>query len=308
MRINFAPPSAAVPAGYRQDTGAGFDPALRYGWSSAVSTRERVTPRPLELDTFAFSQAERRFNAEVRNGDYDLRVACGDPSNPQGPHRIRANGVSVVGDLSTARDQFVDTTVRVPVRNGRLDLIVGGTAGNTLLNLLEAGAVPGRPAVLRSINFQPAGSPRPDGWETDTGLIFDGARGYGWSASTQVRERALAFPQVLDTLAFTSGARTWELALPNGQYTVFVGAGDAAFAQGPQRIAVEGSVLIHDESTAAGVFLERQTTVSVTDGRLTLSLGGALGNTCINYVTIQSAAPPVAPAGARVEPRPRGMR
>jgi hypothetical protein len=46
---------------------------------------------------------------------------------------------------------------------------------------------------------------------------------------------------------------------------------------------------VNGETTAAGAFVERSAIVDVTDGRLTIGVGGAAGNSCISYVTVQSA-------------------
>ena len=67
--------------------------------------------------------------------------------------------------------------------------------------------------------------------------------------------------------------------------------GDATFAQGPQRLLVEGVTVVNNETTAAGAFLERDVTVEVTDGRLTLAVGGTAANTAVNYVSFYHAGP-----------------
>ncbi len=144
---------------------------------------------------------------------------------------------------------------------------------------------------LWSINFQPASSVRPYGFQVDSGQIFDPARGWGWDAPVSTRERGTPKPQTLDTFALTHSTRTWQLALPNGQYDVWVAVGDPSYSQGAQRLVVEGQTVVHDESTAAGQFIERRVTVSVTDGNLTLQVGGASGTTCLDYVVVAPAPP-----------------
>jgi hypothetical protein len=77
----------------------------------------------------------------------------------------------------------------------------------------------------------------------------------------------------------------------NGEYDVWVSVGDASYASGPQRLAVEGQVVVNDEATVAGQFLERTARVTVTDGRLTLLVGGAGGYTALDYVSFAPVPP-----------------
>ncbi len=288
LRINFSPASSAVPSGYRKDDGSAFSALLRYGWDAPVSTRERTTPAPLDLDTFAFSIAQRTWTTEWPNGEYDVRVSAGDASNPQGPHRVTVQGVRAIDDVTTAGGGFVERTVRVPVRNGRLVVQIGGTAGNTCIDRIDAIDTGRGPSFLRSVNFQPAASARPWGFQVDGGQAYTPQRGYGWDAAVTARERGATMPQVLDTFVFSSTARTWEMAVTNGTYRVWVSVGDASYAQGPQRVIVEGSVVVNNEVTAARQFLEREAVVTVTDGKLSVRIGGGGGLTALNYVVVAS--------------------
>jgi hypothetical protein len=158
-----------------------------------------------------------------------------------------------------------------------------------MLNWIEADPLGVPPGTFRSFNFQPASSETPPGVEVDAGETFTPVRGYGWDAPVPTRDRARPVPQVLDTFAFSSAPRTWEVELPNGAYRVFASVGDARWGQGPHRLSIEGTTLVADEPTDAAVFIERDAIVLVEDGRLTLEIGGSGAYTCLNYVTIQSA-------------------
>src|SRR4051812_37273987 len=86
------------------------------------------------------------------------------------------------------------------------------------------------------VNFQPPRAAVPSGYLADTGLSFaDRGNGftYGWDASNAVstRERNALADQRYDTFAHTQayGVRTWEAAVPNGQYTVHVVAGEPSY-------------------------------------------------------------------------------
>src|SRR5438552_16942420 len=86
------------------------------------------------------------------------------------------------------------------------------------------------------VNFQPAASAVPSGYLADSGLAY-GDRGnsftYGWDASNTVatRDRNVLADQRYDTFTHTQayGARTWNAAVPNAQYTVHVVAGDPSY-------------------------------------------------------------------------------
>ena len=83
--------------------------------------------------------------------------------------------------------------------------------------------------------------------------------------------------------------RVWELAIENGIYEVGLSAGDAAWAQGPHRVVLEGLTVLEDEATAAGAFLEPTVLVEITDQRLTLEIGGGGSITALNQIVIASA-------------------
>ena len=173
--------------------------------------------------------------------------------------------------------------------------------------------------VEARVNFQPAWAAQPSGYVKDTGLPYDPGRGYGWVTQESVgldphgahapldmslnsRDRNLAPDQLLDTLVFmqyppsyprtdvqkTPGA--WEIDVPDGYYTVRVGAGDAYCADYSgctrQQLNVEGvTALVHQESPPDAIFAQRAATVAVTDGKLTIdALGG--DNTKIDYVQV----------------------
>src|SRR5688500_13359544 len=79
------------------------------------------------------------------------------------------------------------------------------------------------------VNFQPSGAVTPADYVADTGLVFgDHGNGfvYGWNldntVATRERNSAAAPDQRYDTITHTQayGNRTWEAAVPNGEYTV----------------------------------------------------------------------------------------
>ncbi len=151
------------------------------------------------------------------------------------------------------------------------------------------------------INFQPLSAPVPTGFVVDTGTVY-GSRGssftYGWettlSAANVVERRAgRSQDPRYDTFVQmqAGGSHAWEIAVPNGPYSVLIGAGDPSFANGFYQIAAENVVLINGSPPAADQWLEGVGTVVVTDGRLTLSSGpGAISNR-IDFVEISALEP-----------------
>ena len=90
---------------------------------------------------------------------------------------------------------------------------------------------------------------------------------------------------------------SWELAVPNGSYTVTVSVGDAANNyNSTHQVNVENQNAVSGfVGTADNRFASATRTVTVADGRLTVSQAGGT-NTKINYVDVISAGgpPPVA--------------
>lgn len=288
LRLDFAPASSAVVPGYLRDSGAPFDPAAGRGWSGTLPTRERIGPNPPERNTFVFSQSPQRLTVEVPNGDYLVTLSAGDAQYAQGPHRIEVNSRLVVNGVRTPAGEFLEGRERVEVRNGRLEVRIGGTAGNTLLNTLEALRVASPREAIRTVNFQPAASAVPQAADPDTGAIFDVVRGYGWNRTVPTVERGRAVPQLQDTFALLEEPARWDLRVPSGIYEVRLSVGDPALARGPHRVRVEGRVVVDGAVTAPGELLERTVFVRVDDSFLTVEGGGG-GVTTLDWIAVYPA-------------------
>jgi hypothetical protein len=141
------------------------------------------------------------------------------------------------------------------------------------------------------INFQLAGAAIPSGYQPDTGNLFD-FRGsglvFGWNLDhTDVtRERNVNADQRLDTLCHFHANAIWEVALPNGSYSVFVSIGDPGFSS-THTLSVEGVSYWTGAALAPNQFLSATKTVVVADTRLTVSQGSAPDKaTRIDYLEI----------------------
>ena len=155
------------------------------------------------------------------------------------------------------------------------------------------------PATASSIriNFQLASAPVPEGYLPDGGLVY-GARGngqtYGWNADNtgQAKDRnsSRSPDQAYDTLTHmqrpANPNASWEIAVPNGTYDVRIVSGDASYFDSVYRIAAEGVVVVSGTPTSAARWVEGAGTVTVADGRLTLTNAAGASNNKICFVEI----------------------
>ncbi|GAA2595281.1 hypothetical protein GCM10010435_87880 [Winogradskya consettensis] len=322
-RVNFQPATSAVPAGYTADSGAAFTAARGSGWVVQGSQ----TPLDLSRNTRDRARAgiDARLNTLIHlqygdvggtsgvltagaweyvlpNGLYRVTVSVGDQPAYDSSHAVRVEGYpAVMGFVGSATTEFRTATVTVPVSDGRLTVdAVGGT--NTKLNYLEIS-----PAYALKVNFSDPATAPPAGYVRDAGDPYTDPRGYGWvaagtsaplSLTANGRNRNPAAGQAdirLATLmhlqlpANTPGS--WEAAVPNGAYTVTAAVGDAGTAVDSNHwLSVEDQNAVAAFVPTAGTRHATATrTVTVTDGRLTLSAAGGV-NTKLNYVDIAAAA------------------
>lgn len=153
-------------------------------------------------------------------------------------------------------------------------------------------------SVIR-VNFQPSGATVPSGYLADTGAVY-GNRGngrtYGWNSGNtsfaRDRNSSRSSDQRYDTLNHmqkSGGARTWEIAVPNGTYSVFVVAGDADHYDSVFRINVEGQLTVSGTPRSTARWISGTRTVTVSDGRLTVSNGSGASNNKICFIDITPA-------------------
>jgi PA14 domain-containing protein/putative Ig domain-containing protein len=153
------------------------------------------------------------------------------------------------------------------------------------------------PATIR-INFQTPSAAVSPGYLKDAGLVY-GNRGngqsYGWNAdnTAQMRDRNAANSpdQRYDTLAYMQRPgnpdASWELAVPNGSYSVRIVAGDPSYFDSAFAIAAEGVLVVSGTTTSANRWLDGTATVTVADGRLTIrnATGASSNKICFVEVT-----------------------
>jgi hypothetical protein len=152
-----------------------------------------------------------------------------------------------------------------------------------------------RPRGSYFVNFQPpSGEPVADplvvggdtylkvGWQP-----WDDGDGYGWfgenidntSIALGGYDNADGYDERQRSYLYDDYGRpaTFEFAIESGTYEVTLGVGrpGRGYPSDPHNATVEGTVVVDDEpTTAASPTIERTVTVDVTDGRLTLEVGG----------------------------------
>ena len=302
-KINFQPATAPVPSGYVWDTGLAFADrgnGLAYGWNAdnTAQTRDRNAANSPDqrYDTLTYMQRPENPNASweiaLTNGTYRVRVVAGDPSFYSNQIAIAAEGVVIVSGVTSSAQPWLDTTSTVTVSDGRLTIDNAAAADGNKICFIEISI-----AQAVKINFQPAAAPVPSGYVSDTGLAFaDRGNGlaYGWNAdnTAQTRDRNAANSpdQRYDTLTYMQRPEnpnaSWEIALTNGTYSVRVVAGDPSFYSNQIAIAAEGVVIVSGVTSSAQPWLDTTSTVTVSDGRLTIYNAAAADGNKICFIEI----------------------
>ena len=150
---------------------------------------------------------------------------------------------------------------------------------------------PPAPTASYAINFQPAGAPVPDGFTADSGEAYDRGRGYGWTISpgtegTRDRDNATSPDQSYDTLILADASGKWEFELANGTYMVTICVGDPWWAYSTNIIQLEGIQVINDTVSSEQKWIEKTGTVSVNDGRLTVTFQGSTPHSQLCWIKI----------------------
>jgi glucose/arabinose dehydrogenase len=155
-----------------------------------------------------------------------------------------------------------------------------------------------RAALSVNINFQPANAAVPAGYLVDSGAAF-GARGngqsYGWNRSNgstaRDRNAANSPDQRYDTLQHMQKAENanarWELAVPNGTYSVRIVAGDASHYDSRFRINAESVLALDATPSSAARWVDRTVSVTVSDGRLTVSNASNASNNKLCFIEVR---------------------
>ena len=141
VKVNFQPAAAAVPAGYKVDSGAAFanrGNGYSYGWNAtnnrAVDRNSTRSPDQ-RFDTNIPMQTggTYRWELAVPNGTYQVMVVAGDPTITSASYRINAESTLIVNGTANANTRWYTGTMNIVVSDGRLTLSSAtGASGNRL--------------------------------------------------------------------------------------------------------------------------------------------------------------------------------
>ncbi len=141
------------------------------------------------------------------------------------------------------------------------------------------------------VNFQPASTDSPAGYLVDGGLVF-GDRGngysYGWASANVTavdRNSSASADQRYDTMVNLPAGGAWEIALPNGQYSVKLVCGDAG-STGTYKVNIETVPVVDAQTSNLKRWIEQSIAVVVSDGRLTISGAPGCSRAKICFVEI----------------------
>lgn len=162
-----------------------------------------------------------------------------------------------------------------------------------------------------SVNFQPAKVPVPTGYVADTGALY-GDRGngytYGWTGKLPAitREQLAARPSrngpdiTYDTFAILNPSgrgSQWQIAVPNGEYTVQVVAGSPVAFPAPYRVEVDGELVLSGRATPKNQWVTGSSEITVVNGMLSItSLRGTVDRLdSVKITAVSSTIPPSPP-------------
>jgi PKD repeat protein len=152
--------------------------------------------------------------------------------------------------------------------------------------------------LTAKINFQPDTAPVPSGYLKDSGAVY-GPRGnglsYGWNAANEAQTRdrnSSASPdQRYDTLTHLQKPNnpnaSWEIGVPNGIYDIHIVAGDSDNIDSVFRLRAEGTLVLSGTPSNTAHWVEADATITVSDGRLTISNGTGAANNKICFIDIR---------------------
>ncbi len=277
-------------------------------WESAILEIGSLTDVNISVDI----QGTGTLDSGGNNADY-LRVFYKLNGGAEVPITEQLGGFNGGNVLTVNANNLNGNTLQIVIRTKTTgsdeqyywdNVFVSGTIGTVPTNTPvpptnTATPVPPTPTntpasgVDIKVNFQPPTSNTPAGYLADTGALF-GDRGngqsYGWDVTNnESRDRNIHADQRYDTLNHLqkNGAKTWEIALPNGTYNVTIVAGDPGFTDQTNNLNVEG-VLFNDPDGQDNFDEYINVSVTVTDGRLTIAPASGASNAKINYIEISN--------------------
>jgi len=133
-KINFQPATGASAPGYDVDAGLGFTLDAGTGWDKSMTLKRAGVNSDVRLDTYVErknSSSKATWAYDVANGLYRVTFVAGAP-NASGKQRVEIEGELLLNNQTTASGQFLTISdYPVAVRDGRLQMTIGGAGGST---------------------------------------------------------------------------------------------------------------------------------------------------------------------------------
>lgn len=211
------------------------------------------------------------------------------PAPPPPPTNTPVPPTATPTATNTPIPTFTPTPSPTPVATNTPTATYTPTATNT-----PTPATNNDPVLYAAVNFESSSSNTPAGYLSDIGSSFnshsDGFT-YGWNEDNyegRDRNGSRSPDQRYDTLNHMqkSGNVFWEMALPNGTYEIYLVVGDPNYFDSYYHLLVEGVSAINDAPSTNERWFEATLTVTVSDGRLTISNGTNGENNKISFVEI----------------------
>lgn len=170
-------------------------------------------------------------------------------------------------------------------------------AGDSDYSNTNGATTPAFPEI--KINFQPASEKVPTGYIADTGLVYGNRTNgliFGWNKkntlNAKVRDSERSPDARYDTLIYTYKSdygTVWEIAVPNGKYQVVLVAGDPDSSSGTYKFNVENVLLVNGKASSSQRWVAGTNTVTVADGRLTVSNASGYKDNKVCFIKIAAA-------------------
>lgn len=222
-------------------------------------------------------------------GTYTVSATDGINTNSTTLNLVGTGGIDqVIAMLSTNGSFWNFTNDWFMTINNKLGIFTGNDTVASLLYSIEAKVSVPNPLAF---DFGQANSAwQPAVIHVTDATVYNADLGYGWTDVTGLGSRNRVSPNpALAGFVFGSASKTFQVALPNGDYTVAITQGDCNFAHDKMTIIANGE-LVGTVTTPAGQSVQTTVKVTVEDGLLQLTFGKAAGavdtNWVVNGVTI----------------------
>ncbi|HVN15907.1 MAG TPA: NBR1-Ig-like domain-containing protein [Anaerolineales bacterium] len=276
---DFGTSSSALASGYNRVTETTAYTSGGFGWTdtSTLESRDRTSSSdPLRRDFVMSSSAARTFRVDLPNGSYLVTVTMGDNDYAHDNMIVKANGVTVLSNVSSAAGSFAVNSFNVTISSGSLSLEFsdgGGSDPTWVVNALTISPTTpptsgcDRAQFITDVTI-PDGTPLAPGiafsktwrlknigtctWTTGYALIFDSGEKMGGPDSAALPTNVAPGQTVDITVQLTSPTTAgtyrgyWKFRNANG---VPFGIGAAANKSWWVEIRVTGTGIVPATST-----------------------------------------------------------